>query len=549
MGGDSSLFRRLLISTVAVALIGLLACPLPPTGTLSHPLSGPTSPRTASDFQRGPSNPQFTCAAPCVVATVPVGEAPTVFAYDPAARELFVVNIDSDNLSVISTVTDSEVASVPLVFSGVYYGLTVDPAQREVFVTRNADIDVVSDESNAVVASIPMGGVRTSLAYDSGTGQVFAAAGSGVDVISALTDKVVTTIPITFTPRDDGPLRPGLTSPNVNATSVVYDSGRGEVFVANGSSNNVSVINDSTDKVVAMVDVGGGPFTMAYDNGSGDIDLVRSPSQGVSVISDATNTVVATYDFDITDYGVAYDSRTGVTFSTHCNSNNITLYSDARRAILESMPEGYCPSGLAYDPQDGLVWVANYNSGNVSAISDGSPSFSLPTIKSLIADPPSVSLDSETNLVISAQGREGLLSYAYAGLPGGCTSQNTPTLTCRPQAAGTFLIRAYANDSYGDSADATTTLTVASTTVGCCALPAAKFLGLPLVDAVGLFAVLAVMIVATLVVVLRRRRKVDEATPPQSAKAEPARAGFCTQCGRAFEDTSPFCPGCGTKRS
>ena len=38
-------------------------------------------------------------------------------------------------------------------------------------------------------------------------------------------------------------------------TGVFYDSGKGEMFVVNHSDNSVSVISDSTNKVVATVSV------------------------------------------------------------------------------------------------------------------------------------------------------------------------------------------------------------------------------------------------------------------------------------------------------
>ncbi|TLY14156.1 MAG: hypothetical protein E6K86_08680, partial [Thaumarchaeota archaeon] len=48
--------------------------------------------------------------------------------------------------------------------------------------------------------------------------------------------------------------------------SVAYDSARGEVFVADYGSNTVSVIDDSSNTVVATVSVGANPIGVAYDS-------------------------------------------------------------------------------------------------------------------------------------------------------------------------------------------------------------------------------------------------------------------------------------------
>ncbi len=68
---------------------------------------------------------------------------------------------------------------------------------------------------------------------------------------------------------------------------VTYDSGRGEVFVANTLSNNLSVISDSANKVVATVDVGNTPADVVYDSGRGEVFVVDGVTGTVSVIHDS----------------------------------------------------------------------------------------------------------------------------------------------------------------------------------------------------------------------------------------------------------------------
>jgi len=76
--------------------------------------------------------------------------------------------------------------------------------------------------------------------------------------------------------------------------SLVYDSGRGEIFVANYNSSSVSIISDSTNLIVATVDVGEGPNGLAYDSVNGYIFVTNYNSKSVSVISDKNNSVIAT---------------------------------------------------------------------------------------------------------------------------------------------------------------------------------------------------------------------------------------------------------------
>ncbi|EQD49409.1 40-residue YVTN family beta-propeller repeat-containing protein, partial [mine drainage metagenome] len=62
-----------------------------------------------------------------------------------------------------------------------------------------------------------------------------------------------------------------LASNGVYPYAVAYDSGRGELFVADQLSNNVSVISDANNTVVATVPVGIGPWAVAYDPGKGEV--------------------------------------------------------------------------------------------------------------------------------------------------------------------------------------------------------------------------------------------------------------------------------------
>ena len=103
---------------------------------------------------------------------------------------------------------------------------------------------------------------------------------------------------------------------------VAYDSGKGEVFVSNYGSNTVSVISDSTNKVVATIEVGSGPAGSAYDPAKGEVFVSNFGSNTVSVISDSTNAVVT----------------------------NVT--------IASSGTGGSGPNGIAYDPTRGELYVA-----------------------------------------------------------------------------------------------------------------------------------------------------------------------------------------------
>src|SRR5439155_572850 len=122
---------------------------------------------------------------------------------------------------------------------------------------------------------------------------------------------------------------------------LAYDSGKGEVFVATSASNTVSVISDSTNAVVAIVNVvGEAPGGMAYDSGKGEVFVANTASGTligtVSVISDSTNTVVATVNVGTYPNSVAYDSGKGEVFVANPFTYAVYVISDGAPSTITS---------------------------------------------------------------------------------------------------------------------------------------------------------------------------------------------------------------------
>src|SRR5256886_4367215 len=105
---------------------------------------------------------------------------------------------------------------------------------------------------------------------------------------------------------------------------IAYDAGKGEVFVTDERSNNVTVISDSTNSVIANIPVGSYPIGLAYDGGKGEAFVTNSGSDHVTVISDSTNSVIANIPVGSYPSGAAYDSGKGEMLVTNYRSEEHT---------------------------------------------------------------------------------------------------------------------------------------------------------------------------------------------------------------------------------
>jgi YVTN family beta-propeller protein len=219
-----------------------------------------------------------------VLTTVPVGDAPAADLYDPGAGEVFASNFGSGNVSVISDATNKVVANVG-VGDGPYQ-MAYDSAKGEIFVPSedSSNVSVICDGSSAcggaadlnkvvAVVALPTGSIPSGAGYDGARGEVFVACDVGhgnVSVISDATNAVVATVPV-----------------GSGSSTAVYDS-MGEVYAPNYDSAAVSVISAASNSVVATIGVGMEPAFAAYDPSQSEVFVSNYGSGNVTVIWDGS---------------------------------------------------------------------------------------------------------------------------------------------------------------------------------------------------------------------------------------------------------------------
>ena len=212
---------------------------------------------------------------------------------------------------------------------------------------------------NKFAQTIQVGDEPQGIVYDSVKGEIFVAnSGNGngnntVSVINDATNTVVATIPV-GTPA-----------------YVTYDSGKGEIFVVNYANTVVYVINDVTNTVIATIPVdytGTVLHGIAYDSGKGEIFVGEIGSGRVTVINDATNTVVATIPV-ATPEDMTYDSARGEIFVVNGGDTKISVINDATNTVVATVPVGGQPNAVTYDSAKGEIFVTSTNAGGTGTVS------------------------------------------------------------------------------------------------------------------------------------------------------------------------------------
>ena len=141
-------------------------------------------------------------------------------------------------------------------------------------------------------------------------------------------------------------------------------------YITNYGSNDVSVIDTTTNTVISTVPVGINPTGVAVNKAGTKVYVANSGSHNISVIDTDTNKVISTLDVGANPKGIAINSAGTNVFITHSNSPDSISYIDTATNNVYSVPaQVYAgnPEGIATNPDGTKVYVTN-DDGTVSIV-------------------------------------------------------------------------------------------------------------------------------------------------------------------------------------
>jgi YVTN family beta-propeller protein len=140
-------------------------------------------------------------------------------------------------------------------------------------------------------------------------------------------------------------------------------------YIPNHYSGSVSVIDTSTNIVVATVNVGGWPTTAAVNPAGTRVYVSDRYSSFVSVIDTSTNTVIATVN-DVGNQliGVAVNPAGTRVYVTAYYGSKLAVIDTSTNAVVKKIDVGDVSHGVAVNPAGTRVYVANWVSSSVSVI-------------------------------------------------------------------------------------------------------------------------------------------------------------------------------------
>jgi YVTN family beta-propeller protein len=260
-----------------------------------------------------------------------------------------------------------------------------DPDTRRVYVAHGDRVTVVDGTNGKVVGTVEgMPGGTHGIAVSHATGRGYTDDGKAGVVVEfdLATFKVLKQI-----------------KAEADADGIIFDPPSGHIFVIDGDSGKLTVIDPKTDTVIATVDGGGGlEFGDTGNNGKFYVD--GTEKNEIVRVDTATNSVDAHWPMPtcVKPHGLAIDREHHRIFASCSNKVMVVMNADSG-IVMATLPIGEGSDFASFDPQRDLAYSSNRD-GTLSVIAEISPDkfVSLPPIQTQIGAR-TMAIDSKTGRI------------------------------------------------------------------------------------------------------------------------------------------------------
>jgi YVTN family beta-propeller protein len=235
--------------------------------------------------------------------------------------------------------------------------VTVDAANRRVYLSHATQVDVLDADSFAIVGTIPgTPGVHgVAIAHEAGRGYISAGKADSVFAFDLKTLKPLGEIKVGKKPD-----------------AIIYEPLTKRIYVMNGDSDNITVLNAADGKEVGTIALGGGP-EFAVSDGKGNL-YVNLEEQNETLHIDVNSlTVKDRWPLApcATPTSLAMDMDNRRLF-VGCRSKHFAALDADTGKVVFTAPIGDRVDAGAFDPKTRLVYLST-GDGKVSVFHQESP--------------------------------------------------------------------------------------------------------------------------------------------------------------------------------
>ncbi len=241
--------------------------------------------------------------------------------------------------------------------------LTADPTAHRLYITHGQRVEVIDTKSGKSIGAITdlQGTHGVALDAEGKYGYISDGRANAVIVFDRGTLSKVTSIPA-----------------GTNPDGIAYEPVTKTVWAFNGRSSNVTVIDTTSQKVVATIPLPGKPEFPVADGKGHVYDNIESKNEIVRLDA-ATKKLTAEWPICDSPSGLAMDTSARHLFSV-CDGKKMAVV-DANDGKVLATPEiGEGPDAAGFDAKDNLAFSSN-GDGTLTVVDASKPSF--PVVQNL----------------------------------------------------------------------------------------------------------------------------------------------------------------------
>lgn len=164
-----------------------------------------------------------------------------------------------------------------------------------------------------------------------------------------------------------------ITGTGANPDAIVYDPSSHHVLTFNGKSSSASVIDTSTNAVIASIALPGKP-EFAVADGAGHVFVNIEDKSELVRLDSRTNTLVNTWPLAPCESpsGLAMDRAHRRLFSV-CDNQKMSVLDADSGHLVATLPIGDGPDAVVFDDAAAMIYSSNGESGTLTAIHEDDP--------------------------------------------------------------------------------------------------------------------------------------------------------------------------------
>ena len=331
--------------------------------------------------------------AQTLLGSVIAGRYPVAVAINPQTNKIYVVNQNSNNLTVIDGVTN-QTATVPT--GSAPMALAINPVTNKIYVANSSSASVtVVDGATNHTATVSTGLYPVGVAVNPATNQIFVTnfSSNTVTLINGATNTTAT-IQVGSHPWP-----------------VAVNPGTNKIYVGNQNGGSVNVIDGNTWSNTTLT-VGARPQAIAVNSQTNQVFVANYQGASVSVIDGATNTVT-TVAAGTYPMALAVDSVRNRVYVANFGTNTATVIDGATLAPT-TVTVGDWPSAVDVDVVTNKAYFADSESYGSVTMVDG---YDLSTSSVVVGhDPTAIAVNFITNRIYTANSQDNTASIVGGGI-------------------------------------------------------------------------------------------------------------------------------------